>query len=1120
MSGLILMLMLFIIIVVIARLTVYADREVVTSIRVIPTVTLISLGMAYILARTAFQSLAAALLVATCVLSIFAFASPLYGTNTNTALYYLVLPLLISLLFLPGRITALLTVLVLTAVGALPLVLEGFQFDSIAIAGPLGFISLLMLMATLMYTYLQLQMAGTTGDGEANARYRQILEFSPEMIIIQRGGIPIYVNPAGLKLLGAENLEEVLARDIPLLPEAVQNSTPARVMRADGRDDYAFQHDEYITRMDGEKLRVRLTTMSIMYEDEKATQIIVQDVTRQMLISQLIKASQESFDDVAEMVLAFTYSMLLERDHNELKLMFIRGGFTELTGYTVDEMQDAAARWNVVYSEDHKVLRKHLRSALEGEMIISEYRLIARDGTLCWVRDYCRPVYDEQDGTRVIGLQGAIQNINEQVTAELTLKTYAIQRAVMAELGQHALMRGATLKRLADDVVTLIAQVLNVDGCVLYELDEKGGALKRVAAVGLAEELPLVAGDHSLAAYTLQGNHQVVINDVRSEKRHQLASVLSGMGVLSGVSLGIKSQKRALGALEIYNEWARVFTQDDVNFLQGVANIITAFIEQKRIETAEAGQRALAEALRDVAAVMNSTLQLEEVLDHMLTQLSRVLAHDAATVMIVEGRHARIIRHKGYRERGIPDEFLDSVRLPINIKPTFHHMIRTGQPVIISDVREEKGWVHREYSGWLRGYVGAPIMYQDQMLGIINVDSAQVDAFDENDAERLLAFANQASIALHNAQYARELEERVRARTEEAMVGRQRLQIVLDATGEGIFYLEGETILFANRMFCQMLHYEQGELEGRSIMTLLEAKMPSAGQMELISRALQAGEILRYEVKLRRKDETTFDANLTITSADQSETGGRRVVILVRDISQEKALEAQKTRFIANASHELRSPIASMNTHLYLLKRDPATAEQRVELLERITARMSRLVEDLLDLSRFENGIIKLHQRTLILQTLLLDVVELQQAEAEMKELTLQTDLEAEPLHVYVDPERILQVVTNLVNNAINYTPAGGTITLRAYSQGDGDTINAIIAVQDSGEGISDDALPHIFQPFYRVSAGNIHGTGLGLSIVQEIIGAHEGEVTVESEIGQGSTFYVQLPLLPEPTTS
>ena len=173
---------------------------------------------------------------------------------------------------------------------------------------------------------------------------------------------------------------------------------------------------------------------------------------------------------------------------------------------------------------------------------------------------------------------------------------------------------------------------------------------------------------------------------------------------------------------------------------------------------------------------------------------------------------------------------------------------------------------------------------------------------------------------------------------------------------------------------------------------------------------------------------------------------------------------------------------------------------------------MAELVENLLDVSRFERGVIPLNRRVTVLQDLVQSVTEIQQVEAENKKIGLEVLLSPVPLRVVVDSRRIMQVINNLVCNAINYTSEGGCIRVELVPEGQ----QAVLRVSDTGIGIEPDLIAHVFEPFFRADEKATVGTGLGLTIAREIVQLHGGQLTVESTRGQGSVFTMTLNVLAE----
>jgi two-component system OmpR family sensor kinase len=227
-----------------------------------------------------------------------------------------------------------------------------------------------------------------------------------------------------------------------------------------------------------------------------------------------------------------------------------------------------------------------------------------------------------------------------------------------------------------------------------------------------------------------------------------------------------------------------------------------------------------------------------------------------------------------------------------------------------------------------------------------------------------------------------------------------------------------------------------------------------------------------------------------------------------------RELDAMKSRFVSSVSHELRTPLTSIKGYVEILAAEevgPLGAEQQeyAAIALRNVARLQRIIDDLLTLSRLDAGRLELEIQPLDVGEVLQDVREAVEPVASDREIRI--GLEAAPsLTVPADRARLEQALGNLVSNAVKFSPVGETIRLRAFRE----DAHALVEVSDSGVGIPEDELPELMQRFYRAStAGAVEGTGLGLAISREIIERHQGQVEVESEQGVGSTFRVRLPL-------
>ncbi len=370
------------------------------------------------------------------------------------------------------------------------------------------------------------------------------------------------------------------------------------------------------------------------------------------------------------------------------------------------------------------------------------------------------------------------------------------------------------------------------------------------------------------------------------------------------------------------------------------------------------------------------------------------------------------------------------------------------------------------------------------------------------------------------------MERRVQQRTSELEYERGQLRAIMDAMTEGVAYTEAidedYRTRYVNRALSEITGYSAEDWNQHSLTLFHNKAMSDAEFNTLLNTAIEELRRVgfwRSELRLMRKNGTEFDASIITTRIDGQNGEIASAVSVIRDISREKALQQQKERFVAHASHELRTPITNLKTRLYLMRRQPERIEEHMRVLEQVTDRMKRLAEDLLDISRFERGVIKIKREPVVLQEMIENLVLVQRAEAERKRLTLNCSLPEEPTVVFADSERLAQVITNLMINGINYTPEGGRVEVRLSRVDEDGDAQAVIEVEDTGIGIGEEHLPHIFQPFYRV-VSQVEGTGLGLSITKEIVELHGGKLTVTSHEGEGSCFRFSLPLITTPELS
>ncbi len=355
---------------------------------------------------------------------------------------------------------------------------------------------------------------------------------------------------------------------------------------------------------------------------------------------------------------------------------------------------------------------------------------------------------------------------------------------------------------------------------------------------------------------------------------------------------------------------------------------------------------------------------------------------------------------------------------------------------------------------------------------------------------------------------AAELDDKLRA------VVRQRneREAILSSMVEGVLALDADDrVIRINQAAARLINIDPARAEGRTLPELVR----SSELYRLVDAVAASQQPSEGEIVLRGRDERILHVNGTVLS---NARGGQPGVLLVlHNVTQLKKLEKVRRDFVANASHELRTPVTAIKGFVETLldgaMNDPAELKRFLEIVDQQTDRLNALFEDLLTLSRIEQEA----ERAEIavspspVRPVLEAAVEACRFKAAEKDIRIELNCPAD-LQAAINPPLLEQAVINLIDNAVKYSLAGQTILVdgaRAETE-------VVIRVQDHGCGIGREHLPRIFERFYRVDPARsrkLGGTGLGLAIVKHIAQSHGGRATVESAVGQGSTFFIHLPL-------
>jgi two-component system, OmpR family, phosphate regulon sensor histidine kinase PhoR len=356
----------------------------------------------------------------------------------------------------------------------------------------------------------------------------------------------------------------------------------------------------------------------------------------------------------------------------------------------------------------------------------------------------------------------------------------------------------------------------------------------------------------------------------------------------------------------------------------------------------------------------------------------------------------------------------------------------------------------------------------------------------------------------------------VESRNGELEQDRQQLRVVLEAMAEAVIAVDNRRrLLFANDSAARLFGLEDASA-GRLVPELIRG--PQVQDAVEATLRLDGSSAYQGELTLPGRDATRgHGRSLSVRGTSLPGRPSPGVVLVFHDVTELRRLERMRQDFVANASHELKTPLASIKAYNETLLdwaiHDDTVNKRFLERIDEQVERLNLLILDLLSLARIESGQEPFEHNPLPLVGVVQACVEAHRGRAEANGLSFDFDPGGldDDAQVLADEEAIRQIVDNLVDNAIKYTPAGRSVTVSCW----GDHNELCVEVADTGIGIPRDDLPRIFERFYRVDKARsreLGGTGLGLSIVKHLVGSIGGQIDVSSRLGSGSRFQIRLP--------
>ncbi|MEM7113643.1 MAG: GAF domain-containing protein [Chloroflexota bacterium] len=529
-----------------------------------------------------------------------------------------------------------------------------------------------------------------------------------------------------------------------------------------------------------------------------------------------------------------------------------------------------------------------------------------------------------------------------------------------------------------------------------------------------------------------------------------------------------------------------------------------------------------------ISSELTASLDHNRVLNRTLHLVNEVVEATQAVILLIDHEHGELIFRAAHGTKeppppeGLPSGLMYNEGLA-------GWMIKNRQAVLVHDTHQDPRWVQRPTSSEHRSVLAVPLETSNEVIGVMMFFHTDPNAFTLQQLDLLQAAASQAANAINNAnlyQLIREQAEGLGEMIRLEQIESSKNQAILQSIADGVLVGdEHNQVILANEPVCDILGIARDELTKKSINELL-GLYSTSGRSWLATIehwAYNADRLSQQKPYLSEQLEIEGKTISILLSPVLVGTQFFGTVSIFRDITTAVELDRLKSEFVSNVSHELRTPMTSIKGYADLMlmgAAGPMSEAQKgyLQIVKNNAQRLQNLVGDLLNISHIETGKTQLDLRPVNLQLLIADVVgnHLQgRIRHEDKPITVSTELPPGLPLVTADPQRITQVLTNLLDNAFNYTAAQGDIAVSAKM----DESFVYVAIQDSGIGISNENLSKIFDRFFRAEDEEVQqvaGTGLGLAIVRGLLRMHGGDLFVESERHVGSTFSFNLPIVVE----
>ncbi|GAB4459328.1 MAG: hypothetical protein Kow00120_27520 [Anaerolineae bacterium] len=674
-----------------------------------------------------------------------------------------------------------------------------------------------------------------------------------------------------------------------------------------------------------------------------------------------------------------------------------------------------------------------------------------------------------------------------------------------------ALSLGGTLDRptLMARMLALLTEQLGFDRALLLLVDEQRDALVYGEASHVAPspelqvrlenlQLPLdtdsgTQDDLPLIDAWKRGERTRVTLDGAHPAAGQLGWMLNRLEVAACLAAPLFAGDRLVGVVIVDNRFTgEPITDEDERLLAAVSTSMAMALENARLYslTDEQLSARIAElrVQQQIDRELNASLQLDRVLTLTIDWALRFTNAAAGSIALYNADDDALRFVAGY---GYGSDFEARRLAPVapEAAGVTGRVVRTGQMQIVPDTAEDPDCV--EMAPNVRSLVAVPVVLEHRVVGVLTLESTRTAAFRQEQIEFAERLADRAAVAIENTRL-----------FDETRREREKLSTILGSTADGVIVVGIDGRLEMVNVAARSIFRLDPKMRYRGM--LLADVFADTPFLALYNRAVEWGRSVIDEIEL--PDARTYHVRI----APVQNVGW---VAVIQDVTHFKEMDRLKSELVTTVSHDLKNPLNVLGGYVELIEMRGVADEKMahyLNMIRRSIVHMRQLIDDLLDMARIESGI-DLEFDAVDIRHMFGEVIEAFQSVAAGKDITVSIEVANGVPPVRADRTRLRQVLANLLGNALKYTPREGAVRLVAEPRDE----FVLVSVIDNGMGIAPEDQAKVFSRFYRVrrpETDGIEGTGLGLAIVKSLVELHGGEVSLESQLAEGTAFHITLP--------